>query len=139
MHKLRLLFVCIGNICRSPMAAALAAKLFGERVSVESAGISPVYDEATPEAVRVMSEVGLDISSHRTRSVSEVELDRFDTIVALTPSVRAGLPPTCRPERIVTWEIEDPYGGDLEVYRECARAIETELRKMEPRLSSSQG
>jgi protein-tyrosine phosphatase len=139
MDKLRILFVCIGNICRSPMAAALAEKLFGDRISSESAGISPVYDEATPEAVWVMSERGLDISDHRTRSASEVDLDRFDLIVALTPSVRAGLPPTSKPERVLTWEIEDPYGGDLDIYRECARAIEVALRKIEPRLNSNQG
>jgi protein-tyrosine-phosphatase len=110
------------------MAAAFAQHLLKDRVHSRSAGINPVYDRATDEAIRVMSERGIDISDHRSRSVQEVDLDEFDCVVALTPSIRKMLPPVKRPERIVTWNIADPYGGDLAEHRACATEIERELK-----------
>ncbi len=124
----RVLFVCLGNICRSPMAAALSLKLFGDRIVAESSGLNPVYDQATDEAIRVMSERGIDISEHQSRSVREVDLDGFDYIIAATPLIKTKLPAVKRPETIITWNVEDPYGGDLDVYRNCAKEIAAELK-----------
>lgn len=135
---MHLLFVCLGNICRSPMAAAFAEKFLGDQVHSESAGINPVYDQATPEAIRVMSERGIDISDHQSMAVREVDLDGFDHVIALTPSIRAMLPPVKQHERIVTWDIADPYGGDLAEYRECATEIERELKAFLDRLKTQE-
>jgi protein-tyrosine-phosphatase len=101
--------------------------MFGDQVSAESAGLNPVYDVATPEAVAVMRGQGLDISDHRSRNVRHLDLGKFDVIVALTPSIAARLPPVDRPVRVVVWDIDDPYGGDLAVYRRCAAAIKEKL------------
>jgi protein-tyrosine-phosphatase len=126
----RVLFVCLGNICRSPMAAVMAQEMYGDQVAAESSGLNPVYDTATPEAVEIMRERGLDISGHRSRDVHDLDLGPFDLIVALTPAIAARLPQTDRPERLVVWDIDDPYGGDHAVYRSCANAIEDELRTL---------
>jgi protein-tyrosine phosphatase len=130
----RILFVCMGNICRSPMASVMAQHMFGEQIAAESAGIIPVYGTATPEAVAVMREQGLNLSGHRSRSVHHIDLDPFDVIVALTPSIGARLPPVDQPERVVVWDIDDPYGGDLATYRSCAAAIKEKLKTLRKRM-----
>jgi len=126
----RVLFVCQGNICRSPMAAAMAQEMFGDQIATESAGLNPVYDTATSEAVAVIREQGFDISAHRSRNVRDLDLEPFDVIVALTPSIAARLPRVDRPGRVVVWNIDDPYGGDLAVYRSCAAAIKEKLKTL---------
>ena len=126
----RVLFVCQGNICRSPMAAAVAQAMYGDQIAAESAGLNPVYDTATPEAIEVMREQGLDISAHRSRNVHGLDLEPFDLIVALTPSIAARLPRVDRPERVAVWDIDDPYGGDLAVYRSCAAVIKEKLKTL---------
>ena len=132
----RVLFVCLGNICRSPMAAALARQMYGERIAAESAGIDPVYERATSEAVEVMREMGLDISMHRSRSVGAIDLGAFELVVAITPSIRDSLPAIAAETRVVVWDIADPYGGDLDTYRSCARAIQRELGTLADRPGS---
>ncbi len=126
----RVLFVCLGNICRSPMAAAMAEQMYSARVHAESAGLNPVYDAATDEAAAVMRERGLDISAHRSRRVRSLDLSSFEMVVALTPSIAARLPPVQPPTRVVVWDVDDPYGGDLAVYRRCASVIQEQLRAL---------
>lgn len=82
------LFVCIGNTCRSPMAAALAQQFLGSTARVESAGTAASSGSAaTSDAVEVMKERGLNLESHRSRPVQSVNLGGYDLIVALTPSI----------------------------------------------------
>jgi len=122
-----LLFVCSGNTCRSPMAAAAAAARLGSSVTVRSAGIE--CDEGLPAAgfaVQVMQERGIDLSKHESTDVADLSLQEFDLVVALDPSVgrqlaRFGL------KRLEEWDIEDPYGGTVETYRATANAIERAL------------
>ncbi len=127
---MKLLFVCYGNTCRSPMAAAIARGLLGEAAEIRSAGVNAV-DGARPawEAVEVMRERGLDITDHRARSVSRLDLAGFDTIVALDGATAEVLREEygVAPEKLVRLCIVDPYGKGLIAYRECAREIESEL------------
>lgn len=69
---MRLLFVCYGNTCRSPMAEGLAKKILEYKAQVESDGLAPVFDGATPETITVMRELfQVDISTHQTRNVAD--------------------------------------------------------------------
>lgn len=128
----RVLFVCKGNTCRSPMAAAMARQLLGAGVRVESAGVSA--DEgalATKNAVQAMKEYGLDISDHRSRSFGALNPRDFDLLVALTPAIAQDV--LCHLTdtlRIATFDIPDPYRKGLEAYRVTLLAIERELRKL---------
>lgn len=128
----RVLVVCAGNTCRSPMAEALAQHLLGRVAHVESAGIS-ADDGAPPtrHTIRAMRERGLDIAAHRSRSLSAVNLDDFDVLIALTPSIGQAL---CQQgadaSKLRSLDIPDPYGKGIETYRATAVAIERDLRRL---------
>lgn len=129
-----ILFVCLGNICRSPIAEAMAHEILGEHVRVESAGLIAMSgNRATPEAVEAARERGFDIRHHRARNLAEIDLSSFDRIVALNRDIAARLAReyAVPPEILVVWEVEDPFGLDTDVYRSCASEIERALRETE--------
>jgi protein-tyrosine phosphatase len=87
MDPLRVLTVCTGNTCRSPMAAALVAARFGDAgICVEVASVGTLGwsgRPATAYAVEVMHNMGLDISSHRSRRIEPTDLE-VDLVLAMT-------------------------------------------------------
>ncbi len=128
--KKRLLFVCYGNICRSPMAEAIARQRLGPAAEVASAGIGATGGPATEEAALVMKLVyKIDISSHIARPVGTYDLGSFDYVIALDPSIYHHLRDIWGiPESILYgWDIEDPLGSDYQVYKETALKIERRL------------
>ena len=126
----RLLFVCYGNICRSPMAEGIARKRLGDAAEVASAGIGATGGPASEEAVLVMKLVyGVDISRHVARPVGVFDLGSFDAIIAMDATIYHHLRDIWDvPEAILYgWDIEDPLGADYETYKETARKIERRL------------
>jgi protein-tyrosine-phosphatase len=126
----RLLFVCYGNICRSPMAEGLARRRLGPAVEVASAGIGATGGPAAEEAVLVMKAVyGVDLSRHVARPVGLFDLGRFDHIVAMDVSIYNHLRDIWGvPESVLYgWDIEDPIGADYNTFKETARKIERRL------------
>jgi len=128
--KKRLLFVCYGNICRSPMAEAVARQRLGPAVEVASAGIGAAGGPATEEAALVMKAVyKIDISSHVARPVGAYDLGSFDYVIALDPSIYRelreiwGVPES----KLYGWDIEDPLGSDYQAYKDTALKIERRL------------
>ncbi|MFQ5881451.1 MAG: low molecular weight phosphatase family protein [Candidatus Methylomirabilales bacterium] len=129
---MRLLFVCCGNTCRSPMAARLAQKMLKGHVQAESAGIAPSRDRATDGAIRVMAEEGIDLSDHRPRDVADLSLDDFDYVVGMDPSVHRYIKKHCRiaPNRLISWDIDDPYGQETDAYTRCIQAIGSHIKDL---------
>jgi len=127
-----ILFVCYGNTCRSPMAEGLAKKLLPDHVDIQSAGLSPVFEGAVEETVEIMKdESGVDISSHRTRSIVDVEPERFDYIIVLDAGVHEMLKyryPRLL-DRMILWDIPDPFGHDREAYERAAEKIRQLIQK----------
>lgn len=126
----KILCVCYGNTCRSPMFQALLSrelKSRGVEAEVESAGILACNGApANEKAIISMKEKGLDITNHRTRLVSDLDLLSYDhvfcvalAIKATQTLVRLGILPD-KIEFVVT---ADPYGQDIETYRACAEAL----------------
>jgi len=76
-----LLFLCVANSSRSQLAEALARRHFGDRVRVQSAGSEPA--RVNPYAVEVAAEVGLDLSSHTSKSVETIDPATVDTVITL--------------------------------------------------------
>jgi protein-tyrosine-phosphatase len=131
-NRRRVLFVCVGNTCRSPMAAALAQEFLGMGAQVESAGTAANDgSQATADAVDVMKERGLNLESHRSRPVRSVDLGRYDVVVALTPSIAEYLrrQGSAR-SNIEVMNVPDPLSRGLGAYRETADAIELEIRRI---------
>ncbi|MFQ5992604.1 MAG: low molecular weight phosphatase family protein [Nitrospiraceae bacterium] len=82
----RLLFLCSGNTCRSPMASGIARRVFGPSHRVMSAGAETGSGEAAAQdAIAAMSELGVDISSHCTVDIADLDLTSFDLIVVFRP------------------------------------------------------
>jgi len=77
----RLLFLCVANSARSQMAEGLARASFGARATVASAGSRP--SRVNPYAIEVMREVGIDLTSHRSKSVDEIDPAEVDTVITL--------------------------------------------------------
>jgi len=134
------LFVCTGNICRSPMAAALfRAQTIkhgeADRYRVESAGTWGVDGQpASRHAQAVMLQRGLSLENHTARTVTPDLIREADLIIVMTRSHRDALAaefPGARPKlRMLSefcgleYDISDPYGHSLDVYATCAADFE---------------
>jgi protein-tyrosine-phosphatase len=127
---MRVLFVCAGNTCRSPFAEAVARH--EGHVDVESAGLTAhAGDESPDDATATARELGLDLSSHRARPLTENMLQRADVIVAMTTAqVHAleGLGARGKTRRLGGADVEDPLGGGRDAYRRAYAQIESDVQ-----------
>lgn len=106
-HKRRVLVLCTGNSCRSQMAEGFLNHLYGDRIRAFSAGSHP-SGTVHPLAVRVMAEVGIDISSGRSKQVREF-LDRpFDVIVTVCDTAAENCPVFPGPGERLQHDFFDP-------------------------------
>jgi protein-tyrosine phosphatase len=143
------LFVCTGNTCRSPLAEGLAKAMLAERLGcstdelprrgiwVLSAGVSALADApAAAEAVVVAGELGADLRGHGSRAVNAQLLAAADDVIAMTrghaQALAARFPEIGSRPRLLCGEadLDDPIGGSLEVYRQCAHAIRAHLQRL---------
>ncbi|MDD6308306.1 MAG: low molecular weight protein arginine phosphatase [Clostridia bacterium] len=129
---MRVLFVCTGNTCRSPMAAALLRSK--TRHEADSAGLSVFCGApASENAVLAMRKYNIDISSHLSKPVTPALLSWADLILTMTTAHKAYLlaryPDVSAKTKTIleyvgkTGDIIDPYGGDLSDYEACASAL----------------
>lgn len=118
MPQTRVLFICIGNSCRSPMAEGFARKYGSDVLYAESAGIGPApsVDALT---FKVMREKNIDLSGSYPKGVNDVKSESFDLIINLSG---VKLPQVSVP--VEEWRVRDPVGQSLEVFRETANTIE---------------
>jgi RpiB/LacA/LacB family sugar-phosphate isomerase len=142
-----ILFVCTGNICRSPMAEGLLRHMTQERGGYEalSAGVGAVDGQRpSPYAIQALNELGIDISGQRSRMLTPDLVDRADYIFGMTQGhvdTIALLYPRAAEKTFLLREfddtlesfekdIPDPIGEGLEVYRECRDKIEQGIVSM---------
>jgi len=90
MDKKRVLILCTGNSARSQMAEGLLRHDAGERFNVESAGTKPSI--VRPEAIAVLKEIGIDISSHRSKHVDEFTGQNFDYVLTVCDNAKESCP-----------------------------------------------
>ncbi len=128
----RMLAVCSGNTCRSPMAEAIACSLLGNSTVVESAGLHAVEgDCANTKAVAAMKEMGLNVESHRTRNIRSINANNYDLIVAMSPSIGRRLRELgVESQRIAELNVPDPFGTDVDEYRSTAKQIASQLKTL---------
>lgn len=127
------LYVCAMNRVRSPMAAALTRKLYGDAVKVESSGLR-VSDEVDPMAAAVMQEVGADLAGHTPQPMEAIDPAGFEVIVALSPDARAAVASlAAEGVEIDHWPVSDPTLEEgsreqrLEAYRHTRRELERRI------------
>ena len=127
-----ILFVCYGNACRSPMAEGLAKMILGEQIRIESAGLAPVLNGATHDAIAVLDEFyGIDISFHSARNVEETQIGFFEQVIVLDARVFEVLKiryPSLS-DKFILWHIVDPYGQGAKAFRKTAETIKNLIEK----------
>jgi protein-tyrosine phosphatase len=144
--KMGVLFVCLGNICRSPTAEGVFLKLISEggtplasRVSVDSAGVSDWHagDAPDPRSQMEAARHGVDLSGQRSRVVTAADFEEFEYIVSMDRSVLRALRQMCPKQfrdRLYLFtnfgpetkapEVPDPYEGGAEGFAQVYHLIE---------------
>ena len=112
--KRRVLILCKGNSARSQMAEGLLRRFCGEDYEVVSAGTHP--SSVNPLAIEAMQEAGIDISSHRSKSVKEFANQEFDVVITVCDSAAEQCPVFPGAPQRIHWSLPDPVS--LEGLRE---------------------
>lgn len=139
----RVLFVCLGNICRSPLAEGVFRFLvdqvgLGDRIEVDSAGTGGwhVGEPPDPRSVETARRHGLDISHQRARRLTRADLDRFDYVVAMDGSNLSAIRALARGDHrarvlrlldacpdLGVRDVPDPYYGDGDGFERVWRLV----------------
>ena len=131
--KPRVLFVCIGNSCRSQMAEAFARAYGGDVVTAASAGLSPAMSVAR-DTLRAMDERNLDLRDHFPKSIRQLGRAQFDIAVNMSG---APLPDNVAP-RVLEWDVDDPIGMSYKGHCEIRDYIERLVMKLVTELRRDQ-
>lgn len=135
------MFVCTGNTCRSPMAEGLMKKyLYGNhKIEVVSRGLMVLVSEPANEmAVEIMKDMEIDISKHRSKPFDKDEIDDQTLILTMTERHKAVLKGHNLKGQLYSikefvgssGDVNDPYGGSLEIYKLCFDELEQLINKI---------
>lgn len=149
---MKILFVCSGNTCRSPLAEALGRKMAAERglneIAFSSAGTGALDGGGASEAaILVGLERGVDLSSHRTRALTRAAVEQSDLILVMGPHHLESVRIQGAEEKAHLLDhyasggqsaraINDPFGGTLDAYRETAAELEYQIGRVLDRLTA---
>jgi len=127
-EKKRVLILCTGNSARSQMAEGLLRHLAGDRFKVFSAGV--VASFVRPQAIAAMSELGIDIAQHRSKSVDEFLDEQLDYVITVCDHANQRCPLFAGAVIRIHWSIDDPVvGGSAEMQLEAFRRARNELQR----------
>lgn len=125
-ERLKILFVCVENARRSQMAQGFAEAQGRVKLEAYSAGSRP-SSEIDPLVIEVMKEKGIDLSSKRPKSLNDLPQVEMDYLVTM------GCEETCPAipaKKIIEWEIPDPKGESIDVFREVRDLIEDKVKAL---------
>jgi arsenate reductase len=132
MEKRRVLFVCTHNSARSQMAEAMLRAFAGDRFEAFSAGTEAAG--IRPEAIQVMSEIGMDISGQRSKTIDEFQGQAFEWFITVCDEAQKNCPVLPGVRAVAHWSIEDPSLIDgtpdeqLAAFRRARDLIRNRLR-----------
>ena len=125
----KILFVCIGNSCRSQMAEAFARAYGGDLIAPASAGVYPAHIVA-PDTVRAMAEKNLSLVGHMPKSIEQVDRSHFDLIVDMSGGE---LEPASGPP-VRVWDVPDPvtlnYADHCKVRDQIEQLVQDLIREL---------
>jgi protein-tyrosine-phosphatase len=122
-RRFRVLFVCIGNSCRSPMAEAIARHHYADVIEPESAGIAPA-PIVQPLTYEALQEKGLSLDAdQRPRKLEDADWTSADIIINMSGSGILPLIPGYKGNNLI-WDVDDPIGRPLAEYRKSRDKIE---------------
>jgi len=125
-ETLKIVFVCVENARRSQMAQGFAETFGKGRVEVYSAGSRP-SSQIDPLVIEVMKEKGIDLSSKKPKGLNDLPPVEMDYLVTM------GCEETCPAvlaKKIIEWEIPDPKGKSINVFREVRNVIENRVKAL---------
>lgn len=128
------LFVCVGNSCRSQMAEGFGNHYGHGKVVAFSAGIAP-SGRVHPLATEAMREVGIDITRQTSKSVDEFDITQFDAVVSLCDVPPDELCPATYTGIQEHWNIPDPIGLPIDEFRRVRAMIEERVKELVQRLA----
>ena len=140
-RRMKVLFLCTGNSCRSQMAEGWARHLCGDRIEAYSAGIET--HGLNPRAVRAMAEAGVDIAAHRSKTVDDLNGVEFDLVVTVCGHAHEHCPLFPGRARVVHAGFDDPpkLSANATTEEEAMapyRRVRDEIRAFVARLDLSQ-
>ncbi len=129
MVKKRVLFLCTGNSCRSQMAEGFLRHMAGDKFEVFSAGVKPT--QVNPLAVKVMAEVGIDISKHRSKSAMEFIRQKFDYVITVCDKAKQTCPVFPGGGQKLHWGFDDPasFQGTWEEKIEKTQQVRDKIKQ----------
>ena len=131
--KKKVAFICVHNSCRSQMAEGWAKKLGSDLLEVYSAGTKE-YPEVKPLAAQVMEEVGVDMSQHYPKLLSDIP-EEVDILITMGCNVVCPFVPNSHSE---DWGLDDPSGGPIEGYRETRDLIKSKVEDLIKRVENNE-
>lgn len=105
-EKKKILFLCVENSARSQMAQGILGHYGGNRFEVFSAGVKPA--PVNPYAIRVMNEIDIDISEHKSKSVNEFKDKKFDYVITVCDRAKENCPIFPGGGKYLHWSFDDP-------------------------------
>lgn len=133
--KIRVLFVCIGNACRSPMGEAIARKEANDVIEASSAGFYPMG--MIPEMTQTtLQRNGYSGNGLRSKGLREIRSEEIDLVVNLSGYTRAQS--LEKFFEVENWEVSDPYGADEATYQRILEEIRRRVRELAQRLRAEQ-
>lgn len=138
----KIMFICSGNTCRSPLAEGLFKKYLKENnitdIEVSSAGVGAFPGDAVSiNSILVAGNRGVDISDHRARNINPEHLLTTDLFFCMSDSHKAVLSRYCDENKIVVLNVPDPYGRPIEFYEECAKQLESQFPQILERIQNT--
>jgi protein-tyrosine-phosphatase len=127
----RVLFVCLGNSCRSPMAEAIARHTAADVIEASSAGLMALGFVAR-HTVSVLEEFGYPAEGLRSKMFTRDAVDGADLVINMSGRRVAHL--ANGSARVEDWDVGDPFGEDPEVYRKICKEIEGRVEGLAARL-----
>ncbi len=129
--RTKVLFVCLGNACRSPMAEAIASRLAADVMEASSAGLTPL-GRVELLTTQTLARNGYRPNGLQSKPIASKLLEAADLIINMS-----GWPEEIAfddPDKVENWQVEDPYGADAELYQRIFEDIEKRVAELADRL-----